>query len=391
VKRLKVLFITAWYPHRGQPVAGVFIREHAKAVRLYDDVVVVHCCGPAPKFNKGRLWRLEEETDETFTEGIKTYRLWLMPFPIRLVADLVMIWGVFRAFRHIAAGGFRPDIIHAHIYHAGFPAVFVGKVHHTPVIVTEQFTAFPRRLLRRESIRRARIAFQWAHMVTPVSESLKRAIESYGIKARFRVVPNVVDTRVFSPSLAPRPNCLPKRLLVVALLSSSHVKGVPYLLRALAQLQEQRNDWHLDVVGDGPARGEYLRLTDELGLGNKVSFHGLKPKREVAEFMRQADVFVVPSLFETFSAAAAEALASGTPVLTTRCGGPEEFVCDGVGVVVPPADERALCEGLDYILGHLNRFKSAEISRHAHERFSPERVGETLDAIYRVCLAKDRG
>ena len=132
---------------------------------------------------------------------------------------------------------------------------------------------------------------------------------------------------------------------------------------------------------------EYERLTADLKLSDKVTFHGLKPKPEVAEFMRRADLFVLPSLCETFSAPAAEALATGTPVLATRCGGPEEFVVNDVGVLVSPGDADALRGGLDYILGRLHRYSRREISQYARERFSLEVVGGTLHAVYEAVTA----
>lgn len=389
MKRLRVLFITAWYPDKDHPVAGTFVREHAKAVLLYDDVVVLHCCGRDPKYDYKRLWRMEKETDEALAEGIPTWRLWQMPMRVAVLCDLILVCSILWAFRRIVAGGFRPHIIHAHVYEAGLPAVIVGKLRRIPVVVTEHFTGFPRRVLKRRAIRRARMAFRSADRVTPVSKSLQNAIEGYGIQARFQVVPNVVDTRLFRPSRASLPRSVLKRLLVVGVFSSARTKGIPYLLKALAQLRRHRDDWRLDIVGDGPVRAEYMRLAESLGLGDKATFHGLKPKSEVAELMRASDLVVVPSVFETFSVVAAEALATGTPVLATRCGGPEEFVTDAVGRVVRPGDTQALQEGLDYMLSHLDRFVPVEICRYAVERFSPERVGQQLHAVYAGCLASN--
>jgi hypothetical protein len=80
MKRLKVLFITAWYPTREVPVQGVFGREHAKAVQLYDDVVVLHLAGSDPTLRT--MWRIEQEANETLTEGIPTYRVWHRRFPV---------------------------------------------------------------------------------------------------------------------------------------------------------------------------------------------------------------------------------------------------------------------------------------------------------------------
>ena len=101
-------------------------------------------------------------------------------------------------------------------------------------------------------------------------------------------------------------------------------------------------------------------------------------------------MFVLPSLFETFAAVAAEALASGTPVLATRCGGPEEFITDEVGMLVAPGDEEALYRGLDHMLNNLERYSPEYIQHYAHERFSAERVGEQLHATYLACLTKRR-
>jgi glycosyltransferase involved in cell wall biosynthesis len=388
-KRLKVVFITAWYPTREQRVGGVFVREHAKAVRLYDDVVVLHCAGSDPKL-KG-LWRLEEETDESLTEGIPTYRVWFRPLPIPKASYFIYLWSVFRVFRHITAHSFRPHIIHAHIYDAGVPAVLIGRLYHIPVVISEHYTGFPRRLLSQTSILKARFAFSWAKLVLPVSRALQGGIEGYGIHARFQVVPNVVDTSLFFPRTDKPSEDTQKRILFVGLLDSSHKKGVPYLLQALAQLRQERDDWHLDIVGDGPVRAEYEQLARKLGIAKKVTFHGLKSKQEVAEFMRHADLFVLPSVYETFSVVAAEALATGTPVLATRCGGPEEFVAENVGMIVPPGDSEALYKGLNYMLDHLECYSRSEISSYAAERFSPERIGKQLHTVYEASLVSNGG
>ena len=380
MEHLKILFITIVYPTKKQPVDGVFVQAHAKAVQLYDDVVVLHCAGADP--NLRQLWRMQQERDESLTEGIPTYRVWYRSFPIPKITYFIYIWAVFQAFRRIVSQGFRPHIIHAHFYEAGVPAVLIRKVYRIPVIVTAHFTKFPRKLLRRLDVWKARLAFNKANIVLPVSKSLQKAIEKYNIKARFLVLPNVVDTYLFHPNFFSQFKNRIKRLLFVGLLDVSHKKGMPYFLNALAQLRQYRDDWHLDVVGDGPARAEYEGMVADLGLTDMVTFHGLKSKQEVAEFMRQADLFVLPSLFETFAVVAAEALATGTPVLATRCGGPEEFITDVVGMLVPPGDDKALCKELNHMLSTLHLYSCHKISQYTRELFSPEIVGAKLHNVY---------
>lgn len=384
-KRLKILFITEWYPTSAQPVAGVFVREHAKAVQLRNDVVVLHCAGSEPALK--RLWRLEPELDARLAEGIPTYRVWRGRLRIRRVGYLLYLWSVLQAFRRIVAGGFRPDVIHGHIYEAGAAAVMVGRLYGIPVAVTEHSTSFPRRSLRGLDVWKPRLTFRWADRVLPVSRTLQQAIEVYGIRACFRIVPNVVDTDMFAPCGSPHLDHPRKRFLFVGALESTHRKGVPYLFEALAGLRPEQGAWHLAMVGDGPARGEYERLAAALGISGQVDFHGEQSKRDVAEFMRQADIFVLPSIWENLPCVVIEAMASGLPIVASRVGGIPELVDQTTGRLVPPADAPSLAAALAEMLDALPTFDRQAIARKAG-RFSPGVVGGCLDTIYRELLRR---
>lgn len=284
-------------------------------------------------------------------------------------------------------GGFKPDVIHAHIFSAGVPAILLGKLYGIPVVITEHWHGFPEKKLKLTEKIMAKFAMNRAHWILPVSQSLQRGIEAYGIKGRFQIVPNVVDPFLFHPIQKDRAQGHQKKILFVGLLAP--VKGLTYLFQALARLRQQRDDWRLDIVGDGPFRVEYERSAQQLGLVQKLNFHGMKSKREVAEFMRLADLLVLPSLTETFSTVAAEALASGVPVLATRCGGPEDFVSDEVGLLVSPGSEETLYKGLNKMLDHLDHFLPDRLSRYANERFHSNHVGAQLHTLYQQTLRMD--
>lgn len=384
--RIKVLFITTWYPTKENPVEGVFVREHAKAVQLTDDVVVLHCSRRDQEFKD--LWVMKQEGDENVTDRTPTFQVYYRQSRFPKTTYLVYLWSVIRAFQKIVSEGFRPDIIHAHVYKAGVPAVLIGKLYNIPVVITEHSSAFQRKLISNNEISKARFVFNRAKYVFPVSYALQKAIESYGIRAHFKIVPNVVDTSFFYPSSQAKLSRGVKKILFVGLLVP--IKGIPFLFHALEQLRQERDDWQLDIIGDGPFRSQYEHLAEKLGISYKVMFHGIKSKPEVAEFMRKADLLVLSSFSETFCAVAAEALSTGTPVLATRCGGPEEFVNDKVGLLVSPGDSGALCKGLNYMLDHLDRFVPDELSRYAHELFSLTNVGAYLHTVYRQILGLDR-
>jgi len=375
MNRLKVLFITPWYPTEDRPVFCIFIREHAKSVFLNNDVIVMHLQG-YDKQVKG-LYEYKEKTEEgiraiTIKFGNKRF-----PFPIfRYTLTTIL------AFRRLVIKqGFKPDVIHAHIHSVGLIAVILGKIYRIPVIITEHWSGFIRHKLTNKEKKIARFAMNRVKAVLPVSDNLRRHIESYGIRNNFCVVPNVVNTKIFYPLPIPthREN-KKKRILLVALLTP--VKGIPYLLKALNQIREKREDFVLDIVGDGFNRNEYEKMTADLGLDDIVKFHGLKFKEEVAGFMQQCDFFVLPSLFETFGVVLIEALATGKPVIATDIGGPNEIVSQEVGLIVPPKDVKALSETIDYMLDHYQDYSPIKIAQYAKDRFSYETVGKKLDDIY---------
>jgi glycosyltransferase involved in cell wall biosynthesis len=213
---------------------------------------------------------------------------------------------------------------------------------------------------------------------------MKSEIESLGIKARFRIVPNAVDTSLFFPTESQQTgeiNRDKKYILLVALLTP--IKGVPVLLKGLASLKNKREDFILDIVGDGPNRTEYEGLTRRLGLKDFVRFHGLRPKEEVAEFMKRCAFLVLPSHHETFGTVLVEALSCGKPVIATDRGGPKEIVSEDAGLLIPPDQPEVLVESIDYMLDHFPAYNPKKISEYAHSRYSLEAVGREWNRLYR--------
>ena len=373
--KLKILYIPAWYPNSKNPVEGIFVKEYAKAAALYNDIVVIYKESFKRDFKK--IWDI---SSDEYNENIREIGIVHKKFSIRVVNYLIYFWSIWYIFRKLLKEGWRPDIIHAHVYSAGIPGVILGKIYKIPVIITEHWSGFPRHTLNKFKIFEARFVMNRANMILPVSKDLEKAIKSYGIKNRFEVIPNVVNTEMFYPSKKKRNNNDKKRILFVALLNP--IKGVPYLLQALAKLRKKREDFVLDIVGDGPNRKEYEELTKKLGLKQLVRFHGLKTKQEVAEFMRNCNFFVLASLWENLPCVLIEAMASGLPIVSTKVGGIPEIINEKVGILVPPGDVDALTKAIDYMLGHWQDYSSEKISQYAKDNFSYEAVGKSLNNIY---------
>jgi glycosyltransferase involved in cell wall biosynthesis len=126
------------------------------------------------------------------------------------------------------------------------------------------------------------------------------------------------------------------------------MKGLAPLLEALAKARTERDDAHLVVIGKPKGKSKIPALIDRLGVGGVVEFvHGVTTER-IVELYAEAEVAVVPSLYEGFSLPACEAMACGVPIVATTGGAlPEVVGTDGeTGLLVPPNDPSALATSL---------------------------------------------
>ncbi len=364
-----------------RPIAGVFVRDQALAAARAQRVVVL--------FNEGasadvrRLFAVRDG----YEDGLRTLRLRHRPVALPRASTALAVLGLEAALDRLRRDGFTPDVIHAHTLGAAAAALVLGRTHDVPVVVSEHWTAFILGTLSAWERRLARLVFERADLVCPVSERLREALAGYAPRARFRVVGNPVDTTLFTPSddgAPPREG--PARLIGVGLLVGEK-KGVARLLDALERHRSAGGrPVVLDWVGDGPAAAALARQARALGLGDAVRFRGAMPRADVARLMSEADLFVLPSLVETFGVALVEALATGLPVVATDVGVAGEVVDEQSGVIVPADDVGALATGIEHALTRLNEYDTAGAAAAVRSRFSPETVGEEWEEVYRGVL-----
>jgi glycosyltransferase involved in cell wall biosynthesis len=369
---MTVVVLPTWYPTAAQPVAGTFVRDHARAAALHREVVVVAEDDPGPP-PRG-LFALSEERDEVLRVFRVRHRRGRIP-QLEAAAYLLAVAAVLTRLRR---EGRPATVLHAHVYRAGWAAALVGAVARLPVVISEHSSELRRRTLDTGARRRAAIAYRRADLVCPVSEDLRHHIQAQGFRGRFRVVPNAIDAKVFHPPPEPgwSPSGRPARLLNVAM--HKPYKGLDDLLVAVADL----DGVVLDLVGDGPQRPELEHQAERLGLGDRVRFHGMLAKPAIAELMCGADLFVLPSHTENLPVSLAEAQACGLPVVASDVGGVPEMVDAGSGRLAPPQHPEALRAVLAETLDVLATFDRAAIAARAAQRWSLEAVGAVWDQVY---------
>ena len=370
--RLQVLIVPEWHPWPEAPVEGSWVREQARAAALECDVAILATRPGAPTL-RPRL-----ELTESVEEGLRTVRVRYAASRLPKATFARRVRAMAAGAAHLRRSGFTPEVVHAHVFSAGFPAALLARRMRVPLVVSEHYTGFPRGTLSRWDRLIAKRTFRAADLVCPASADLARHLERLQRHARFRPMPNVVDTNVFFPPAAELEG--PARLLNVASLHDK--KGHAHLLRAFAHVRSERPDALLEVVGDGPRRAELERLAERLGVGGVVRFLGTREKDEVAQLMRSAHLFVLASLWENAPHVVIEALASGLPVVATDVGGVAELLPPEAGTLVPAADPDAFARAALELLERQSQLDREALAATAEARFGHEAVGRLWAEVY---------
>ncbi|GGX52509.1 glycosyltransferase family 4 protein [Streptomyces minutiscleroticus] len=341
-----------------------------------------------------RTPRREEYRD--WIDALEVGTMWTGGFPEPLTFSL-------RARRHLRARRGDFDVVHdnqtlGYGLLGDLGAPLVTTIHH-PITVDRRLeldAAENRR--RRMSVRRwyaftrmqKRVARRLPSVLTVSGSSRREITEDLGVRPdRVHVVHIGADTDLFSPD--PAVAQVPGRIVTT---SSADVplKGLVYLVEALAKVRTEHSGAHLVVVGKRPADGPVAQAVERYGLAGAVEFVKGISDAELVDLVRSAEVACVPSLYEGFSLPAAEAMATGTPLVATTGGAiPEVAGADGeTCLAVPPGDAGALAAALGRLLGdaELRARLGAAGRARVLERFTWARAAEGTVGHYREAIAR---
>jgi glycosyltransferase involved in cell wall biosynthesis len=277
---------------------------------------------------------------------------------------------------------------------AGLPVL--GTIHH-PITVDRRIDmANAKSRFRRFGAGRfyaftkmqSRVAQQLPLIMTVSENSVTDIADGHGVSPdRMRVVHVGVDPKLFRP--LPHVERVPGRLMTT---SSSDVpmKGLVYLLEAVAKLRTERPEVELTVIGTPNPDGPVMEAVRRFALEPAVHFVSGVPDERIVELYAEAELAVVPSLYEGFSLPAVEAMAAGVPLVATTGGAIPEVVGDDgtTAALVPPADVGALVSTIAALLDDpARRAAIGEAGRQrAVERYSWERTAARTVELYRELM-----
>lgn len=228
-----------------------------------------------------------------------------------------------------------------------------------------------------------------ADVVIAPSESVRRVMQEFGVRARTLVIENGIDLEPFLHPPHPRTRAdygLPDsaRLLVyVGRLSSE--KNLTTLLEQFANARHLVADLHLALFGKGPQEDELRRLAAGMSLDSCVHFRGVVAYDEVADWLAAADAFVTASTSEVHPLTVIEAMAAGKPIVAIRSPGITDTVESGVTGFLAQTEEGLDAAIVALLLDPSRARAMGEVAREASRRFDIHRtVSETLKLYHEL-------
>lgn len=371
---MRILIVARDYATQDNPQRGLFEADQAKALSAYGHQVVVAVMDMRSFRRKRKLGFYRKQLD-----GINVYYAALPIGPVPHLIDWIGKRAFARLYKEICVNEGKPDIIHAHF---GNIASFVAgnaKELNCPFIITEHRSDINRETLEPSLRKQLMRVYPKADMCLAVSEVLaKRIRKNFGIAVT--CVPNIVDTALFKRR--EEKDIVGREFTFVACGYLVVGKGFDLLLQAFANCLKSRLAIRLVIMGDGPEKQHLKTMAAQLGCADKVEFYGAYRRQEAADVFESADAFVLASRSETFGVVYIEAMAAGLPVIATACGGPEDFVTEQVGILVPVGNVKALTEAMEQMVMQSGSYDRAEIARYAAKKFAPATIAEQLTSIY---------
>ena len=386
-RKIRVLFLTKWYPNRYDPMPGLFIQRQAEALTPFCDVAVVYV-HPDPDCKDKFEAEFSEENE------VRVLRVYykVSNHDGSFVTKVCNLRKFYRAIQRAihSIRDFSPDLVHAHVLtRIGFIAWKVSRERQIPLVISEHWSRyFPDNNAYRGWFRKWLTSFivKRAAAVVTVSHSLLNAMKKCKLQNKnFRIIPNVVDTAQFSPHSS-HPG-QPMKTMVHISCFEDRAKNISGFLRSIKELSDKRQDFHCLMIGAGPDWQAMTEFAGSLGIADTfVSFTGIKTGNDLASLVNNADFTVLSSFYETFGTVVIESLSCGVPVVATAVGIAVEEINEKNGLLVPSGDEKAMTDALDRMLDMCRSYDKTMIQQGIAEKYSKEAVGNQLHALYQKVL-----
>lgn len=374
---MKVFVISRGVPSKDYPLYGIFEFDQAKALArngIDTSMLVIDF--------RSRYYKRKYGLFSYVKNNVKIFELSLPLNLYRRALPLLQNILLFLYKNAVKKVG-KPDVIHAHFYSIASIASIIKKKNNIPFFITEHSSK-----LNKESQLISKLdkiltikAYSNADRIISVSNALTRNIKNnFGYNTS--VIHDIVDIDNYHHLQRPDNEIF----TFISVGNLIPLKGFDILIKAFHKAFKDDEKVILNIIGEGEERTNLQNIVNEHNIANRVRFLGQKTRPELFELMRNSDAFVLASKSETFGVVYIEAMACGLPVIATRCGGPEDFVNNDNGVLIPVNDIDSLSKSLMYMKLNTKKYDSDKISEECYKNFSPDNIAKQIIEEYNKVL-----
>lgn len=371
------LFVTRGYPTKKYKMQGIFELDQAKAL-VKNNQKVVYIALDLRSIRNTRKWGYEKL-------NIDNVEIHCLNLPLGgLSQSMIVKIGTFFLkvlYKKIVKIHGLPKVVHAHFPDYAYMASEL-KLKSDQVLVVTEHTSKIESLKKEDYLYKiAKLAYDRADKVLAVSESLANIIENK-FNVKVSVVPNMVDSEIFNFNGTK----INQDFTFVSTGNLILHKRMEQVIKAFSTNFKNVDNVYLNIFGAGPEKANLEKLIIENNLDFKVKLYGLTDRIDIANSLKVSNCFVLASKSETFGVAFIEAMASGLPVIATKCGGPQDFVNASNGVMVDVDNQFQLEKAMLYMYNNIDQFDSQTIASETIKRFSPNVVATQIIDIYNELL-----
>jgi len=342
---------------------------------------------------------VEDQLETAKKRGIEIIDVPSLVRRISPINDLRALVALFRLMRKL-----EPHIVHTHTSKAGILGRLAAWMARVPIVIHTPhghvFYGHFGRSLSRIFLQMEKLLGRITHHQIALTPEEGNDYLNLGVakSKNISVIHSGVDLNCFKRSATesnPKRNelAIPPNSLVVGYVGwLIPIKGVTYLVNAMAEVVQRHPNSLLVLVGKGDEKGEeetkLSKQVENLGIADHVRFLGWRP--DVDEIMGCFDIFVLPSLNEGMGRVLVEAMATGLPIVASSVGGIPDLVKDGEnGLLVPPADAGALKRAIsDLLSDKAKRKRMGETGKRMCRPYSVEAMVEKIDNLYSRLLGE---
>lgn len=344
-------------------------------------IIADSALGGGPKHVLGILRNIDQSKFEPFllcppgylkTEAKKIAGVQVLEFDPRSKFDLVAVYLLKRTLEQIQACGdpFAPMIIHSHGPRAGLMSRTVAPYKAKTVYTEHRYDAdYHLKNLITEYFQKKIIGLQnrKSDLVIAVSSSVDKFLlrENMALRQNLVVIPNAIDIKDLAKT-APKQIKVANKVPIIGTIGNlNYNKGQTYLVEAMLILKKKYPLITLEIIGEGPEKNDLNEQIKLLKLEHHISLLG--QKKDVYKYLRHWDVFVLPSVAETFGIVILESFEAGVPVVASRVGGIPDIVTNKKnGLLIPAKAPKEIAKAISELLDH--PVLAANLKRGGKER-----------------------